>query len=177
MNRLDSKYQALIRRQYLINPAFQIRFILYTVGVALFAVIAVYLTSNYFFWSFQEKGREIGLAEGHVFFTFLDQQQAYMNRLLLGLAGLFVLGLSFWGLILSHRVAGPLHRLHNHMWQVARGEVTTPLNFREKDFFQDLTNAYNAQLDYLKNGGAEYKASPADSHHSHAHEQNRDQAS
>lgn len=152
MSESKGPFHAWVRRNYLINRSFQIRFILYTVGVSLMAVLAVYLTANYFFWSFQEKGREIGLGEGHVFFTFLEQQQAYMNQLLLGLSFFFILGLSFWGLILSHRVAGPLHRLNKHMWSVARGEVTDPLVFREKDFFQELSSAYNAQYEYLKYG-------------------------
>jgi hypothetical protein len=112
----------------------------------------VYLTSNYFFWSFEMKGHEIGLKKDHVFFLFLEQQQDYMNQLLLGLSFFIVFGLSFWGLILSHRVAGPLFRLHKHMWAVAKGEVTTKVNFRQKDFFQELTRAYNAQYDYLKYG-------------------------
>jgi len=159
MDQSELKIKTWIRRNYLINPSFQIRFIIYTVGAALLAVLAVYLTSSYFFWSFQEKGREIGLSDGHVFFAFLEQQEAYMNQLLLGLSLFFIVGLSIWGVILSHRVAGPLYRLNKHMWQVARGELIPPLSFRDKDFFQELTTAYNAQYQYLKHGAQRGKKS------------------
>ncbi|MFW7381561.1 MAG: HAMP domain-containing protein [Oligoflexus sp.] len=152
MNRAKIQLNSWVRRNYLINRPFQIRFILYSIGIALLAVFAVYLTANYFFWSFQEKGREIGLSEGHVFFAFIEQQRAYMNQLLLGLSFFFVFGLTFWGLILSHRVCGPLFRLHKHMWCVAKGEAIPPLAFRDKDFFQELSTAYNAQYEYLRYG-------------------------
>ena len=152
MGKKDHPNPSFIRRKYLINQGFQIRFIAYTVIIALTVILTVFLTSNYFFWTFQERGREIGLTEGHVFFLFLDQQKAVMNQLLVMLSIFYFFGLSIFGLVFSHRVAGPMYRLHKHMSSVSKGEITSPVSFRKHDYFQELASSYNAQYEYLKYG-------------------------
>ncbi|SMF59832.1 hypothetical protein [Pseudobacteriovorax antillogorgiicola] len=143
---------SFFRRKYLINRGFQIRFIAYTIGIALAVILTVFLTSNYFFWAFAERGKSLGLDESHVFYVFLGQQQSFMNQLLVGLSVFYFFLLSGFGLVLSHRVAGPMHRLNRHMLSVAKGEVTSPLSFRKNDYFQELSLSYNAQYEYLKYG-------------------------
>jgi methyl-accepting chemotaxis protein len=47
---------------------------------------------------------------------------------------------------LSNRVAGPIFRLQRAVQQLARGEQTEPVKFREKDFWHDLADDFNTVL-------------------------------
>ncbi len=56
---------------------------------------------------------------------------------------------------LSHRIVGPLFRLHNAMRRLAAGDDVEPISFREGDFWHDLADDFNrvvARVDQLKQG-------------------------
>ena len=75
-----------------------------------------------------------------------------MNKQLIWLSiGSFV-GLGLYGVILSHRIAGPLYRLNRHMLRVAKGDEMGEVSFRKGDFFIELSDSYNAQYKALKSG-------------------------
>ena len=138
-----------MRTNYWINPKFQVKFIAYTSLVSLGFMVVALGSVNYFFWEFQQRGLSLGLDENHVFFIFLEQQQRDLNGVLLSLIGVACLGMVLWGMKMSHRIAGPLYRLHTHMRGVAAGEVTHGVKFRKGDFFLELADAYNDQYDYI----------------------------
>ena len=67
---------------------------------------------------------------------------------------LFKLGGSFTiffyllgGIILTHRIAGPLLQFKSKLTESMRDKNPKPLNLREGDFFHDLADVYN---DFLK---------------------------
>ena len=137
------------KRKYLINPSFQLRFVFYTVAVAMTAIAAVYFTSNHFFDTFIARGRAMGLASDHVFFVFLAEQKAYMSQLLLGLSIFYFFVLTLFGVVFSHRVAGPLYRLNQHMREHKAKDKVPPLHFRKHDYFQELATSYNVHFDLV----------------------------
>lgn len=155
-----------VRRQYLINPRFQLRFIFYSLAASVATVFAMFLMINIFFSHFAAKGDAIGLSPDHIFYVFLSQQQDFMNWLLAIFSLFLVVGLTVWGLILSHRIAGPLHRLHVHMNSVARGEVRDSLHFRRNDYFQELAESYNAQYQQLRQNAEDRQVSQEKPAHS-----------
>jgi methyl-accepting chemotaxis protein len=138
------------RRVFLINPKFQLKVIGYAFAMAAITIGIFYSANLYFFWEFKQQGASIGLSPDHVFFRFIREQQSQMNVFFLfaSLAVSAVIGVG--GLLLSHRVAGPLYRLDKHMTEVAEGKTTRDLNFRDKDFFQELVESYNAQLKLIR---------------------------
>ena len=134
------------RRNFLINPKFQIAFMGYTVGIA-FATIAVFwLADFYFFTKFRHIGQSLVLSKDHVFFQFIREQENSKNLIYLSAALISFVGLSFWGLFLSHRVAGPLYRLCKHFSSVAKGETLDDVRFREGDFFPEVADGFNLQM-------------------------------
>ena len=94
-----------------------------------------YAADAYFFWKFHQLGQGLGLPSNHVFFQFLDEQHATKNIYYGVAAGVSVSFLTIWGLLLSHRVAGPLYRLSKHLNSVAHGETFSDVRFRKGDFF------------------------------------------
>lgn len=138
------------RKILLINPRFQLSFIGFTLAVSMATTAIFYGAIYYFFWRFRSLGLAVGLPPDHVFFRFIDQQQVVLNWGFVVVTLVAISVLVLCGLYMSHRVAGPLYRLLGHMKRVAAGETTENVKFREKDYFQELADAYNAQLQTLR---------------------------
>jgi methyl-accepting chemotaxis protein len=139
------------RRVYLINPGFQLR-MLGAMGLLAAAVIgALYGANAYFFWKFSLVGTEVGLPPDHVFYEFINEQRGLMNWVFASVAGVVVVVIGLGGLLLSHKIAGPLHRLRTHMDAVAEGTTSSDVAFRKGDFFGELATSFNAQLAKARN--------------------------
>ncbi len=134
------------RRRLLINKKFQLSFLTYLIVTELAVVVIFYAANWYFFHRFGRLGQSAGLPENHVFFQFLRDQAKAMN-LIYGVTAIVAITFHVCaGMVLSHRVAGPLLRLRNHLNGVADGKPDSPVSFRKKDYFQELAEAYNRRF-------------------------------
>lgn len=138
------------RKIILINPAFQLRVLLFFGGISVVTILSFYGAIEYFFYKFNLLGSELGLPPTHIFFQFINDQQNLMRVIFLLISALVLTFLIASGLMLSHRVAGPLYRLNKYLNQIADGQPVTPVAFRKKDFFQELATATNRALGRVK---------------------------
>lgn len=72
------------------------------------------------------------------------------NELLLFLAPiqiLFTLIVLILSVFLTHKIAGPLHKLKEHLIAIREGEKVTPLHFRKGDYFHDVAEEVTLFLD------------------------------
>lgn len=132
------------RRVFLINPKFQWSFIGYISFVAVALMATFYAANAYFFWKFSKLGQEIGLQSDHVFFRFITEQKTNMDLIFVvtALCGMTFLILS--GLYLSHKVAGPLYRLHQHFLSLKQsGAPLKEVRFRKGDYFPEIAESFN----------------------------------
>jgi signal transduction histidine kinase len=61
--------------------------------------------------------------------------------------------LAYLGIMFSHQVAGPLHKLGKNMDRLAKGETVEPMSFRKTDITNGLAEKFNAiakRLNQLK---------------------------
>jgi hypothetical protein len=128
-------------KNYLINPPFQLKLLGYFAVLFVITTLSLYSTLYLFFWRFKEKALKVGIPEGHVFFEYLTYQQSDMEQLFIGLAALNLFLLLAAGLILSHRIAGPIHKLKRHLRKEA--SPSEPFKLRENDFFRELEPIVN----------------------------------
>ena len=145
---MTKKYDSA-RRNFLINPKFQITFLGYMFLIATLNIFLLFAANKYFFSTYYQEALDAGLNTNHMFFAFLHRQQAFMLWVTLGVSVLSTLLVVVGGLIISHKVAGPMYRLTGHMKRVAEGETESGVTFRDKDFFPEVAEAYNAQLQTL----------------------------
>jgi methyl-accepting chemotaxis protein len=139
-----------IRRRFLINRGFQLRFIAFAVVTAVVACTSFYAANCYFFYKYQGFAIESGFPASHPFFKMLANMEDAMT-LIFAITSLSIIGIAtLTGLVFSHRVAGPLFRLKNHFDRVARGETMSNINFRQGDYFDDVATAYNRQMEHLR---------------------------
>jgi hypothetical protein len=135
-----------LRKVMLINPRFQLFFLGFMVVVAALVLGVIYGANAYFFWKFQRYGEAMHLSSDHMFFSFLNQQRTLMNQVFAVTAVVISAMAGILGLVISHRIAGPLYRLTKHLKEAAMTGTYRPVKFREGDFFPEVAEAYNAQI-------------------------------
>ncbi len=139
-----------VRLKYLINPPFQMRFILYTVISSVVSISIAYCANCYFFWKFRELGLIYKIPFDHVFYVFLAKQEVMMNWIFVLAAALIYIFLLVFGLIFSHRIAGPLVKLTYYLNSVENYSQLKEIKFRKNDFFQEIATSYNKMVAALK---------------------------
>lgn len=138
------------RSKILINPSFQLRFIFYYISAVLLSISIFYLAELYFFNQMFKEGIELNLPANHVYFKLIVKQKMFMTKIF-AITALFVTIILFvFGLLLSHRIAGPFIKLNNYFKKLGKGEPTGKISFRKNDFFQEIPNSYNEMWDYLE---------------------------
>lgn len=135
------------RKKFLINPRFQISVIKQMVALTCVVLAIFYGANSYHFWSLKQQGLKIGLNPGHVFFKFVAEQRATMDLFFLVTSLLTLIAIVGFGMLLSHRVAGPLHRLKRYLDECVANDESLPLlKFRENDYFPEVADAVNLRL-------------------------------
>lgn len=130
-------------KSFLIKPKFQFGVIMYVLGLGAVNFGVMYAIYQHIFQGFHATGESMGLAPQNYYFQFLNQQQETIFQYgLIALAANFLV-LFVGGLVLSHRIAGPVHKIEKHAEKLAQGEAVSEISFRRKDYFPELAHAYN----------------------------------
>ncbi|MEO5969916.1 MAG: hypothetical protein ABIQ95_08310 [Bdellovibrionia bacterium] len=138
------------RKKFFINPAFQLRFIGFSVIVSATAMSVFYFCNYYFFYSLRNLGSGFGLPVTHSFFTLIQRQQTILNHIFIICALALLLIILVMGIIFSHRIAGPIYRMQRHMIELSKSKNYTDVRFRKNDFFPELAEAFNSLMQGLK---------------------------
>ena len=133
------------RRQYLINKHFQYKVIfLLSLMVATIAVAGHFMAYSYA-KLVQSTQAAPAVAAGPV--TGGSADIFWLPILIAVLLGIiFVL---VFGLLYSHRIAGPLFNLKRVMERVGQGDLTTVMHIRATDEFHDVEAAFNTMVSGL----------------------------
>ena len=102
------------------------------------------------FQVFTNQGKVLGLPVDHVYFEFISQQSSFVNTLFIVAAVTVFCVLMLIGIILSHRIAGPLYRLEKHLDYMGETGERRELRFRKDDFFPEVASALNRFLSSIK---------------------------
>lgn len=143
------------RRIYIINKNFQIKFVIYTLLMALFTIATFYGMLHFFFQESITLGVQAGFPEGHVYYRFIDDSRADMNVYFLMSSVFVFLVIVISGVFFSHRIAGPIYRLNMYLRSITPETLASTINFRKLDFFQDLAISYNKRIMFLRKMASE----------------------
>ena len=138
------------RKRFLINPAFQWKVVGFALVITFFLVLAFQLSNQYFLLELNDLGRDLQLPQDHFFFEVIASQRRKMGWVTLGVSCVTVLFSIGYGILFSHRIAGPLYRLRMHLDQQRKEKKLKPLHFREADFFQEIPESYNHMIESLE---------------------------
>lgn len=146
----------LREKKFLINNDFQIQFMISVLLISICSMSIIYLANDYFFHSYMQRGEALNLPPDHPFFLMIHEQKKFMTNVFIVVALAISGTAGIWGLFYSHKIAGPLYRLHRYFTQAAvDGELKNKVYFRDGDFFQEVPESINKYIDSMNAGAAE----------------------
>ena len=134
------------RKKLLINPNFQLR-VIGIIGIFTIIVIAVMFLMNYMFIvDYMNLGEKLGLEKTHIYFTFILKQKSSLliYTVISMIASLIMLLIA--GLLITHKIAGPIKRFENYFLNLSKGMDTQEVHVRKNDYFLELFDAYNKSI-------------------------------
>jgi sensor histidine kinase YesM len=137
------------RSVFLINPGFQIRFSIIVCSlIFLSSLIYPLIFIDFFDELVKVSGpvtEQISIARNElIFYLFLIQF-------------VFILIVFIMFIFITHKIAGPMYKLKQHLMEIRHGEPIAPISFRTGDHFQDVAEevslflesvAYNQETDF-----------------------------
>ena len=135
----------LIRKRILIGQKLQFKY----VGVILVAVLAscslMILTVYFSCWSSLAE-ENVGIQTTAVIGNILDK----VNLMILFELPILLVIAVFIGILVSHKIAGPVYRLQKVARDVSRGDLTTTVSLRSDDELKNLSDAFNSVIENMQ---------------------------
>jgi sensor histidine kinase YesM len=129
------------RSVFLINPSFQLKF-------SLMVCSLIFLSSLIYpllLWDFFTEIISLHPQLKNNLDSSTNEFLIYLSIVQILFTGLvFILTI-----FMTHKIAGPLYKLKNHLSSIRQGEPLTPLTFREGDYFQDVAEEISLFLETL----------------------------
>ena len=133
------------RRKKLIKPRFQLKVALSGLGIAFMSVLLLMIMINEAFMEFADRGWVDAVA------LRSEWMDIMFSRLLVALAFLVPMILAL-GVVLTHRIAGPLYRFEMFLTSVMAGEHPEPCRLRNGDELMEFCDLLNEVTEPLRNG-------------------------
>jgi len=149
----------LREKKFLINPDFQIQFMLSLAIISILSMSIIYIANDYFFQSYLAKGEALNLPPDHPFFLMIHEQKRFMAKVFITVAVSITTIVSLWGLFFSHKIAGPLYRLQQYFQKaLTESKLKDKIYFREDDFFHEIPASINRYVESTQTDKKEDKA-------------------
>ncbi len=133
------------RKNWIINQNFQFRFMFYIFVPTGITILIFLLSIELFFYRMIMIGKKFNIPEDHGFYILLRTQKSEFFMILIPLVFILIAAFFIWGIILSHRIAGPFYKFKKYLEESEGLEECheRPLSFRKGDFFLEIPIAFN----------------------------------
>ncbi len=134
------------RKRYFIKSGLQARYLrLILLAVALPTFLFAFCLYYLIFYLMAE---QLGIPES-IAYNITPVLGKINFILLLGLPVIAV-ALLLWGLLISHRIAGPIYRLEKELDKISKGDFSLRIKFRKKDELASIAEGINKVLDKIE---------------------------
>ncbi|PKN02306.1 MAG: hypothetical protein CVU77_00460 [Elusimicrobia bacterium HGW-Elusimicrobia-1] len=131
----------MIRKQFLIKPKLQIKYMVITAAVVILSAVVVYLSLHHVL-------RSAGGMEQLTTGEWIRLQSA-LDRSLIWIVGFIAAVLAVESVFFFHRMVGPLYVFEKVLGAIKAGDLTQRVNLRQGDEFKEVAAEYNAMADNL----------------------------
>jgi len=138
------------RKQLLINPSLQIKFVLFSSFIGIFCASVVYTAAYIVFRNYKSAAITKGILPNSIYIEYLDKQMWIITSCFLFLIPLFLLFTIFFGLKFSNQIAGPIFNLSNSLKEMNNTNSFNEVKLREGDYFQELEIEINQLILKIK---------------------------
>ena len=141
----DSKI-GFYQRRYLVDKRFQMK---YTLMIVSFSAV-IYGILGYFLYQKERTNSEILEIQNLELSRMIDAQDVYIIYYLAAFFLIQVASLFVLGILITHRIAGPVHRVHRYLEEVAETGRVRPLEpIRSRDEFHEFFQSLGAVIERL----------------------------
>lgn len=144
--------QHIVRKRYYIRGDIQGR---YLFAIIISAIIPAFLIAGCLYYLMAEMmAQELAFPDA-IYAHLVPVLKKIGYIMLIGLPIIFLLIL-FWGIIISHKFAGPIHRLEEDLAKILGGDLSVRIRFRKRDRLENLALQLNKLLEEFsrcKKGG------------------------
>lgn len=133
------------RKRHFIKPGLQLRYL----GLILVAIIfpVLLFSACLYYLVFYLMAEQLGIPES-IAYNITPVLNKINLILLLGFPAVSALIL-FWGVLISHRIAGPVYRLEKDLERIANGDLSLRIKLRKKDELGSIAAGINRVLDRI----------------------------
>lgn len=136
-------------KSFLLLPRFQLLFVFVNWLILMTTCLFAFFTVNQSFLKMKEIGLNMNLDNNSGYMKFLSMQEQFINgSLLIFLGGALLVSLVIT-IYFSHKVAGPIYRIKEYFKNFDPNNKK-PIVFRKGDFFDELPEIINTNLDIVK---------------------------
>lgn len=136
-----------IRTRFLTGHSIQLRYL--ALLIASMVIPALFVGGCLYYLMFTIIAEQLGIPES-IAYNLFPVIKKINAILLLGIPPIFLL-LVAWGVLLSHRFAGPAERLEKEIEKMAKsGDYSRRLRVRKRDDMKPMADAINGLLDKIE---------------------------
>lgn len=142
------KFNRRSLRGFLLNPAYQLKFVFLVIGTSLFLAAA----NAGIFYHFIKENYAILVDLSPMTDEAKNQLYHELRQIVTILAGVSVAFSAVVGAValwLSHRTAGPLYRFQKVFTEIQGGNQQLRIHLRPGDDFQEVAQAFNKMMDQM----------------------------
>ena len=141
------------RRRYFIKPGFQFRYLRLVLAAIILPVLL--FSACLYYLIFYLMAEQLGIPES-IAYNLIPVLKKINLILLFGLPAVSAAVL-FWGVLISHRIAGPIYRLEKDLEKIAGGDFSLRIKIRKKDELGSIAAGINKVLDRITEKDAKAK--------------------
>ena len=140
-----------VRSIFIINRPFQLKYaLLLTLSsgfiAVLFSIHIVYFCNQYFKIFLPN----LNLNDNPALRSFIYGEQLRISIYLIVLILLLMVFMFFMGVVITHKIAGPMLVLKRKMMDIASGDFSARIRLRRNDEFKDMQDSFNEMADALE---------------------------
>lgn len=143
------------RKIFLINPPYQLSVMFHFLILFFSVMIVTVFAIN---WQLEPVVEQIKLSQLSASDPLIASMSDFIrmiNITVIGLLGFSFVMFAIMALIVSHKSAGPVYSLTQHLRKIRSNKKVEPIHFRKGDYFQELAEEINEFIDYTQKDSSE----------------------
>ncbi len=141
---MDSGERPYKRKQYLVDPAYQIRFVTRVFMAVLAIAVVSSVISTGLLWTNMYRPDQMEL-RSTLIASLIAVAMTLLFELLMAIPIVF-----FFGVRQSHRIVGPLSRIKRTLEAIGQGDFSQRIVLRQGDALEDLGKSINQMAEALQ---------------------------
>ncbi|HUP57141.1 MAG TPA: hypothetical protein VM598_06790 [Bdellovibrionota bacterium] len=133
-----SRRPPFYRRRYLVDRGFQLSIVGYFLGLFLFSIGFLFFGIRRTLSMMDAQAIRLDPKHTAILEVLRDDRQTFLAEFFLLYSFAILTATVIGGIVLSHRMAGPLYRLKRILAELAEGRPVSRIEFRKQDHLQDL---------------------------------------